>query len=125
MDFVPPGEEIGIPLRTLKTIKTSKRAINKDIKQVGLIKKQVEVDYEYLLSVTNPFDHYLDIIVYERIPKPLKDKDSEIPLNIDYKNISKIPHKVFDNGYVRWDLNIEPQTIQEIDFKIRLLKGES
>jgi hypothetical protein len=125
MDFIPPGEEIGIPLRTLKTIKTSKRAINKEIKQIGLIKKQVEVDYEYLLSVTNPFDHSLDIIVYERIPTPLKEKDSDIPLNIDYKNISKIPHKVFDNGYIRWDLKLEPQAIQEIDFKIRLLKGES
>ncbi|MBD3230119.1 MAG: DUF4139 domain-containing protein [Candidatus Lokiarchaeota archaeon] len=124
MDFVPPGEEIGIPIKPMKIIKTSKRALNKDIKRIGLLKKQVEVDYEYLLSIENPFDRPLEITVYERIPKPLK-KGSEIPLSIDYKDISEIPYKVFENGYVRWDLEIEPKKIQEIDFKIRLLKGES
>ena len=124
MDFVPPGDEIGIPLRTIKTIKTSKRAINKDIKQTGVIKKQVEVEYEYLLSITNPFENSLNIVVYERIPKPITSKDSDLPLNVDYKNISKVPHKVFENGYVRWDLEIAPKSLKEIDFKIRLLKGD-
>jgi hypothetical protein len=123
MDFIPPGDEIGIPLRAIKTIQTSKRGVDKEIKQTGMIKKQTEVEYNYILGISNPFEHEINMVVYERIPEPvdLKQK-ADVDLYIDYKTISKLPYKVFENGLVRWDLLIPPRGQKELYFQIKLVR---
>ncbi len=98
----------------------------KEVKETGVLKKQVEVSYSYLLTVTNPFDKPIQVVVYERIPQPQKleqGRELTLPLNVDYENVSSLPHKVFGNGLVRWDLRIASKERKEIDFNIHLVKG--
>ncbi|MFX1252444.1 MAG: DUF4139 domain-containing protein [Promethearchaeota archaeon] len=127
MDFTPPSEEIGIPLRPVKTIRTSKEALTKEIEETGVLKKQIELHYSYLLTITNPFDKGIQVVAYEKIPKPQKlenGRDLALLLNVDYEKVSNIPYKVFNNGLVRWDLNLAPKEEKKIDFNIHLVKGD-
>ena len=79
------------------------------------------------MTVTNPFDKSIQIVAYEKIPQPQKLEDGRelaLLLNVDYEKVSNVPYKVFDNGLIRWDLDLAPKEEKKIDFNIHLVKGD-
>ena len=126
-----PGTEIGIPLKPNPKIMVSKKALDKNISEVGVINKQIVITYPYNLLITNSCPYDVQLVVYERIPEPVdlpkttsnqnESVMKKIPI-IALDKVSSKPYKVFKDGLVRWDLSIKPKGIESVDFKIQLVK---
>jgi hypothetical protein len=124
-DFTPPGEKIAIPIRSMPDIAISKKALDKTIKEIGMISKQVETNYSYLLSVTNPFIHPVTLVIYEQIPKPnLPEQEENTKFRVKLEKISSVPFKVYTSGMVRWDIILDAKATQEVDFNINLIRSD-